>query len=81
MSFSLLAKRLAAGAIVLGVVTIAAQAEDSKASPCKGLAQDACTANAECSWVSATKRKDGREVKAYCRTKAKRSASASPASK
>ena len=81
MSIRVLAKSLAAGAIALGVVTFAAQADDSKASPCKGLAQEACTAKAECSWVSATKRKDGTEVKAYCRAKPKRSASAGRASK
>jgi hypothetical protein len=31
--------------------------------------QTACAADATCQWIAAVKRKDGREVKAYCRTK------------
>lgn len=46
------------------------------ASPCKDLEQKACAAKAECSWVAATKRKDGRQVKAYCRLQPKPSAKA-----
>jgi hypothetical protein len=38
-------------------------------SPCAGLTETACRAAAECSWVPATKRKDGKTVKAYCRKK------------
>lgn len=37
------------------------------ASQCKGLAQEACSADPACAWVNAYVRKDGREVKAYCR--------------
>ena len=44
------------------------------ASACKGLESAACASNAQCGWVAAYERKDGREVKAFCRTKAKRSA-------
>jgi hypothetical protein len=36
-------------------------------SPCAGLAETACRAATECSWIAATKRKDGKTVKAYCR--------------
>ena len=36
-------------------------------SPCAGLTVTACRAATECSWVAATKRKDGKTVKAYCR--------------
>jgi hypothetical protein len=36
-------------------------------SPCAGLTETACRAATECSWVAATKRKDGKTVKAYCR--------------
>jgi len=39
------------------------------ASVCKGLEQKACSAKSECGWIAATKRKDGKQVKAYCRTK------------
>lgn len=40
------------------------------ASPCKGLDEAACGKMGEtCSWIAATKRKDGKEVKAYCRKK------------
>lgn len=38
-------------------------------SPCAGLAETACRAATECSWIPATKRKDGKSVKAYCRKK------------
>jgi hypothetical protein len=38
-------------------------------SPCAGLAETACRAATECSWIAATKRKDGKTVKAYCRKK------------
>ena len=38
------------------------------ASACKGLENSACNANASCGWVNAYERKDGRSVKAFCRT-------------
>jgi len=41
------------------------------ASACKGLEQTACQAEQSCGWVNAYSRKDGREVKAFCRTKSK----------
>lgn len=41
---------------------------------CKGLEQKACSAKSECGWIAATKRKDGKQVKAYCRTKSASSA-------
>ena len=41
------------------------------ASACKGLDQAACTGNTTCTWIAATKRKDGKDVKAYCRSKPK----------
>lgn len=37
------------------------------ASQCKSLSQDACAANASCTWVDSYTRKDGREIQAYCR--------------
>ena len=50
----------------------AAAAKTAKVpSPCKGLVEDACKNMGEtCSWVAATKRKDGKTIKAYCRKKA-----------
>lgn len=39
------------------------------ASPCKGLTEAVCGANAGCSWIKATKTKKGKDVKAYCRLK------------
>ena len=46
-------------------------------SACKGREQKACAAKSECSWIAATKRKDGKQVKAYCRTKSARAATKS----
>ncbi len=51
-----------------------AKAKSTTASACKGLEQKACGAKSDCSWIAATKRKDGKDVKAYCRTKPKQSA-------
>lgn len=68
--------RAVIGVIALGFSAALAHAQSTNAtSPCKGLEQKACAAKAECSWVGATKRKDGRQVKAYCRLKSNRSAS------
>jgi hypothetical protein len=39
------------------------------ASPCRGLAETACGANAGCTWIKATKTKRGKDRKAYCRLK------------
>lgn len=41
------------------------------ASQCKGLDNNACTAAETCGWVESYQRKDGREVKAFCRTSSK----------
>ncbi len=52
----------------------------SAASACKGLDSSACSASASCGWVDSYQRKDGRTVKAFCRTKsgAKRSSANKP---
>lgn len=39
-------------------------------SVCKGLEERPCRSNTECTWIAATKRQDGKDVKAYCRKKA-----------
>lgn len=38
------------------------------ASACKGLDNSACSASISCGWVESYQRKDGRTVKAFCRT-------------
>jgi len=43
------------------------------ASACKGLELSACETSQSCGWVNGYTRKDGREVKAFCRAKSKRS--------
>ncbi|RBP52644.1 hypothetical protein [Arenicella xantha] len=40
----------------------------SAASACKGLDTDACASNSSCRWVEGYERKDGRQVKAFCRS-------------
>jgi hypothetical protein len=47
----------------------AKKAPAKAASPCKGLAEAACTGNTACSWIKATKTKAGKDRKAYCRLK------------
>jgi hypothetical protein len=79
-----------AAAVALGLFAITAEAqqkapaakapEKKAASPCQGIDEKACAANAECTWVAATKTKAGKEVKAYCRAKPKTEAKA-PAAK
>jgi hypothetical protein len=75
------ATALGIAVLAAGFAALGAEAESAKASPCKGLEQKACAAKADCSWVPATTRKDGRKVKAYCRLKAKSSTSAKNAPK
>jgi hypothetical protein len=41
----------------------------SAASPCKGLAVDACSADTQCTWVNGYARKDGRSVVSHCKLK------------
>ena len=47
------------------------------ASACKGLELSVCQSTESCGWVNSYTRKDGREVKAFCRTKSKNSVSKS----
>ncbi len=37
------------------------------ASQCKGLVENVCSADAQCTWVDGYVRKDGRAVSAHCR--------------
>jgi hypothetical protein len=50
-----------------------AEAATKAASPCKGLDEAACTANAECSWIKSKKGK-----KDYCKKKPAKKAPAKP---
>jgi len=40
-------------------------------SPCKGLAQDVCSAREDCRWINGYTRKDGIEVSGHCRIQKK----------
>ncbi len=51
---------------ILSLVALATPA--NAASQCKGLNLDECNQNATCGWVEGYERKDGRTVKAFCRT-------------
>lgn len=53
--------------VMLGSNTVSA------ASKCKGLSQSACETGNMCGWIAKFKRKDGAKVKAYCRSKPKKS--------
>lgn len=44
------------------------------ASLCKGMQQDACTADAQCLWVDSYTRKDGRAVASHCKTRSRKKA-------
>ena len=56
-------------AIAVGLASgvSSAQAADS---PCKGLANAACTGNGACSWVNPYKTKKGKQIAGFCRKKA-----------
>lgn len=51
---------------LLFTVTFSGQALSSE---CKGLENSACSTKKVCSWVEGYERKDGRQVKSFCRTK------------
>lgn len=81
-SKTLIALATAAFAATAGVSTMAYAQEKKATTPkattsktpsaCKGLAEAACKdKSTECTWVSASKGKDGKEKKAYCRAKPK----------
>ncbi len=73
-----------AAAAFTAVATAGAFAQEKKAtttpkttvaktpSACKGLVETACKGKStDCTWVAASKGKDGKERKAYCRSKPK----------
>ena len=76
MAVRLSLKVLASSALALSLALPGVQVHAATASPCKVLEQKACAGKTECSWIGATKRKDGKHVKAYCRLKSGKSAAA-----
>lgn len=61
----IVSRRLAAFA----TVAMLAAAGQAVGATCKGQPEQACTTDATCVWVSGYARKDGVEVKGYCRSK------------
>lgn len=60
-------------ALLAGLVLAASAA--SAASQCKGMQQNSCVENTECTWVNGYTRKDGRQVASHCKLRnGKRSA-------
>ena len=55
--------------VSLSLLTAASFSGQAFASDCKGLKTELCASNAACSWVGGYERKDGRQVKAFCRAK------------
>jgi len=51
------------------------------AKACKGMSKSACTSSSSCTYVKSYKTKKGVKVDAYCRNKAKKSASSKTKSK
>ena len=70
--------RLAALLVTLSV-SIVPFTSALAASPCKGMAQPVCQADAQCAWVDGYTRKDGRAVASHCKRKpVKQSAKKTP---
>jgi hypothetical protein len=61
-------------ASVTCVLAILLSSNTIAASSCKGISQNACTANDSCGWTKAYKKKNGSKVAAYCRAKPKKKA-------
>jgi len=64
--------------LFLGATVTAHPVHAASPVQCKTLSKKTCSANPGCTWVDGYVRKDGRQVKAYCRTVA-RKASKEPA--
>jgi hypothetical protein len=63
-------------------IVLAASAATSfnVSAACKGQVENACVADASCSWVASYVRKDGAAVNGYCRSKGGNSAADAAAS-
>ena len=53
---------------LVALVSVSAQAADR---PCKGMEASACSADNTCAWVPGYTRKDGIQVRSYCRAAGK----------
>lgn len=62
-------KTIFGSALLLSGALLLTSMAPVQASECKGLEEKACGANNACSWVKARTKKDGKEVKAHCRSK------------
>ena len=60
--------------VVLGIGSMLPTASLA-AAECKGMEKRACENAADCLWVEGYKRKDGKQVSSYCRTKSKSTSS------
>lgn len=65
--------------VVLGIGSMLPTASLA-AAECKGMEKRACENAADCLWVEGYKRKDGKQVSSYCRTKSKSKSTSSTAS-
>ena len=63
--------RLSLVAVASLSLPLLAVSTTAQASDCKGLENETCLASDSCGWVDSYVRKDGREVKAFCRTSTK----------
>lgn len=61
---------LASGCLAAGIFGV--QAAETV---CKGLANEVCASNSDCSWVKSYKAKSGKEVAGFCRKKPARTSS------
>ena len=64
MSYSHFIRTFVFAATATVAVSLSATAA---ASQCKGLVENACSADTQCTWVDGYTRKDGRAVTAHCR--------------
>jgi len=53
------------------VLALSTSLSATAASQCKGLDVEACKSNTACGWIESYTRKDGKEIKAFCRTSLK----------
>jgi len=53
----------------LSMLSLSLASGSVQASQCKGLEVSSCSSNTACSWIEGYTRKDGRQVKSFCRSK------------
>jgi len=70
MSISILSHSTRILSVLVFVATFCSPA--FAASPCKGVAQNACSVADQCVWVKGYTRKDGRSVSSYCKLRSRK---------